>query len=75
MDISYLLENWAPCRAALHLNFPQYGFPAKPPTRDEFIFALDGLAVVNDLTPTELVDTLIDKMIFAPPQQATQKAA
>ena len=62
MDISYLLENWAPCRAALHLNFPQYGFSEHPPTKDELTFALDGLAVVNELTADELVETLIDKL-------------
>ena len=66
MELDFFYKDWPNCRSALERGFPRYSFPDAPPHRGDLALALEGLAVSYDLTYAELLETLLDLMLFAP---------
>ncbi len=77
MNLEHFYNHWPLARAALERVFPKFSFPDTPPDPADLTLALEGLAVMMELTPAELVEHVTDVMLSTPPNLAEdqQKAA
>lgn len=76
MTLTALYDNWPIARHCLERSFPNYSFPATPPAEADLNLALTGLAVAHDLTEAELIEQILDQMLFTPiPEDGDQAAA
>ncbi|MEM6309772.1 MAG: hypothetical protein AAF754_06960 [Pseudomonadota bacterium] len=75
MDETVIYAHWSQARRALNALFPDYDYPIAPPDEGTFHNALEGLAVANDLTLSEVVETVLDKMMALEPEDVQHQTA
>ena len=73
MDYATIYAHWSLSRRALDALFPGYDFPETPPQESTFHSALEGLAIANELTVQEVVETVLDKMMMLAPEPANDQ--
>lgn len=75
MDNTTIHAHWPLARRALQALFPDYEYPTGLPAEHTFQSALEGLAIANDLTFDEVVESILDKMLTLDPDPVDQQSA
>lgn len=75
MDETVIYKHWSQARRALSALFPGYEYPALAPDEATFQSALEGLAVANELTLSEVIESVLEKMMALEPETVPQQTA